>query len=150
MDLKTIEKGTIIADIMVAVIVIMLHLWGIIVFPYEGNFIFRIFLLVSILISTSIHLFYLLNFNLDYAKAIKYLLFVLIPVIVGSVILIEGTHGRLSDAMFETACDFFLLFMVAIGLIFGGEKHWEDFKEAIHDFPKSRQFRDSLYLSPTT
>ena len=150
MDLKTIEKRTIIVNIVVTVMVIVLHFWGIIVFPYEGNFIFRIFLIVFLIISASIHLFYILNSNIDYAKTIKYILFVLIPVIVGSVILIEVTHGRLSDAKFETACIFFLLFSVAIGLIFGGETHGEDFKEAILDLFKSRQFQDSLYPSPTT
>lgn len=148
MDLKTIEIGTIIVDIAVTVIVIMLHLWGIIVFPYEIPF--RIFLIVFLLISTSIHLFYILNSNPDYAKAIKYILFILIPSIIGSVILIEGIQGRLSDAKFETACSFFSSAFVAIALIFGGEKHYEDIKEAILDFFKYRQFQDSLYPSPTT
>lgn len=150
MDLKTIEKGTIIADIMVTVIVITLHLWGSIVFPYEGNFIFRIFLIVFLLISTSIHLFYILNSNPDYAKTIKYILFVLIPIIVGVVIFMEVTQGRLSDAKFETACKFFSFCIVAIGLIFGGEKHYEDIMKAIRDFHKSRQFWDPLYPFPTT
>ncbi len=150
MDLKTIEIGTIIVDITVTVIVIILHLWGIIVFPYEGNLSFRIFLIVFLLISISIHLVYILRSNPDYAKAIKYILFVLIPVIVGIVILMEETPGRLSDAKFETACNFFLSAIVAIGLIFGGEKHYEDIKEAIHDFSKSRQFQDSLYPLSTT
>lgn len=150
MDLKTIEKGTIIVNIVVTVIVIALHFWGIIVFPYEGNFIFRIFLIVFLIISASIHLFYILNSNIDYAKTIKYILFVLIPFIVGSVVFIEVIQGRLSDAKFETACNFFLSVIVAIGLIFGGEKHDENIKEAIHDFFKSRQFRDSVYPSPTT
>lgn len=150
MDLKTIEIGTIIVDITVTVIVIMLHLWRIIVFPYEENLSFRIFLIVFLLISISIHLFYILKSNPDYAKAIKYILFMLIPVIVGSVILIEVTQGRLSDAKFETACTFFTSAIVAIGLIFGGEKHYEDIKEAILDFFKYRQFQDSLCPSPTT
>ena len=150
MDLKTIEKGIIIVDIMVTFIVITLHLWGIIVFPYEGNFIFRIFLLVFILISASMHLFYLLNFNLDYAKAIKYLLSVLIVVIVGSVIFMDVTQGRLSDAKLETTCKFFSIFFVFSVLTFGGEKHYEDIKKAIYDSHKSRQFRDPLYPFPTT
>ena len=139
MDLKIIEIGTIIVDITVTVIVIMLHLWEIIVFPYEGKLSFRIFLIVFLLISISIHLFYILQSNPDCAKAIKYFLFMLIPGIIGFVILIEVTQGRLSDTKFETACDFFLSAIVAICLIFGCEKHWEDFEAAILYFFKCRQ-----------
>ena len=150
MVLKTIEIGTITVDIAVTAIVIMLHLWGIIVFPYEGNLSLRIFLIVFLGISISIHLCYILKSKPDYAKAIKYILFVLIPVIVGIVIFMEVTQGRLSDAKFETACKFFSFCIVAIGLIFGGEKHYEDIKKAIYDSHKSRQFRDPLYPFPTT